>query len=220
MTRTHHWAALALGTTLLVAVAASIVPSAPPASAQSQADRICLGQGIGSSPAGYEYRLSQATRAPRVGQAGTGLLAGAHDSRSRATPARSTDWRRPRPTTGRVWSVKPMLAAWSSTATNHSTSTRSRPRNATGASHRSELDAEVSADGLVERAGTELSAIGDPKVALGARRKSNPASMTAASCAIGTPNTLNGPPPAKAKVAAESCHQRHAANRRSPSPPH
>jgi hypothetical protein len=68
MTRTHHWAGLALGSTLLVALAASIVPSTPPASAQSQAERICLGQSIGSTSAGYEYCLSQATRALEWGK--------------------------------------------------------------------------------------------------------------------------------------------------------
>lgn len=68
MTRSHHWAGIALGSTLLVAIAASIVPSTPPASAQSQAERICLGQGIGSTSAGYEYCLSQATRALEWGK--------------------------------------------------------------------------------------------------------------------------------------------------------
>ena len=68
MTRTHHWAGLALVSTLLVALAASIVPSTPPFSAQSRADRICLDQGIGSTSVGYEYCLAQATRALEWGR--------------------------------------------------------------------------------------------------------------------------------------------------------
>lgn len=85
MTRTHHWAALALGSTLLVAIAAAIIPSAAPASAQSQADRICLGQGIGSSSAGYEYCISQATRAlewgkPEIAYAMARMTADARDA--------------------------------------------------------------------------------------------------------------------------------------------
>ena len=54
MTRSHHWAGLALGSTLLVAIAVATIPSVPPASAQSQAER---------ASAGYEYCLSQTTRA-------------------------------------------------------------------------------------------------------------------------------------------------------------
>ncbi len=63
ITRSHHWAGLALGSTLLVAIAVATIPSVPPASAQSQAERICQGQGIERASAGYEYCLSQTTRA-------------------------------------------------------------------------------------------------------------------------------------------------------------
>lgn len=63
MTRSHHWAGLALGSTLLVAIAVAAIPSVPPASAQTQAQRICQGQGIEPASAGYEYCLSQTTRA-------------------------------------------------------------------------------------------------------------------------------------------------------------
>jgi hypothetical protein len=68
MTRSQLHAGLALGSTLLVAVAVSFVPAVPPASAQSEAERICERQGIGVSAAGYEHCLSQATRAVEWGE--------------------------------------------------------------------------------------------------------------------------------------------------------
>jgi hypothetical protein len=66
MTRSHHWAGLALGSTLLVAIAVAVIPSVPPASAQTQAQRICQGQGIEPASAGYEYCLSLEWNKPEL----------------------------------------------------------------------------------------------------------------------------------------------------------
>jgi hypothetical protein len=68
MTRSQLHAGLALGSTLLVAAVVALVPSVPPATAQSQAERVCEGQGIGANTAAYEYCLSQATRALEWGE--------------------------------------------------------------------------------------------------------------------------------------------------------
>ncbi len=68
MTRSQLHAGLAFGTTFLVAAVASLAPPVPPASAESQAERICRGQGVTSNMDGYEYCLSQATRALEWGE--------------------------------------------------------------------------------------------------------------------------------------------------------
>lgn len=68
MTRSQLHAGLAFGSALLVAGVAAFAPPIPPASAESQAERICRGQGITSVSAGYDYCLSQATRALEWGE--------------------------------------------------------------------------------------------------------------------------------------------------------
>ncbi len=68
MTRSQLHAGLAFGTSLIVAVVASLLPPVPPASAESRAERICRGQGVTSNMDGYEYCLSQATRALEWGE--------------------------------------------------------------------------------------------------------------------------------------------------------
>jgi len=68
MTRNQLNAGLALGSLVLVAGIVVIAPPVPPASAQSQAERICREQGITAKSEGYEYCLSQATRALEWGK--------------------------------------------------------------------------------------------------------------------------------------------------------
>lgn len=68
MTRNQLNAGFALGSTFLVAAIAAFAPPIPPASAQSQAERICREQGLKPSSEGYEYCLSQATRALEWGK--------------------------------------------------------------------------------------------------------------------------------------------------------
>jgi hypothetical protein len=63
MTNSRMHAAIALGGALIVGAFAAFVPPIPPASAQSQAQRICREQGVSPRSDGYEYCLSQATRA-------------------------------------------------------------------------------------------------------------------------------------------------------------
>ena len=68
MTRNQFNAGLALGSALLVAGIAAFAPPIPPASAQSHAERICREQGLKPTSEGYEYCLSQATRALEWGK--------------------------------------------------------------------------------------------------------------------------------------------------------
>ena len=68
MTRRQMHAGLALGSTFLIAAVAAFAPPIPPASAQSQAERICTSQNIRPNTDGYEYCLSQATRALEWGE--------------------------------------------------------------------------------------------------------------------------------------------------------
>lgn len=63
MTNSRVHAAIALGGVLIVGAFVAFVPPIPPASAESQAQRICREQGIAPRSDGYEYCLSQATRA-------------------------------------------------------------------------------------------------------------------------------------------------------------
>ncbi len=63
MTNSRVHAAIALGGALIVGAFVAFVPPIPPASAESQAQRICREQGISPRSDGYEYCLSQATRA-------------------------------------------------------------------------------------------------------------------------------------------------------------
>lgn len=68
MTRNQVNAGLALGSVFLMAGIVVFAPPVPPASAQSQAERICREQGITANMEGYEYCLSQATRAIEWGK--------------------------------------------------------------------------------------------------------------------------------------------------------
>jgi hypothetical protein len=68
MTRNQLHAGLALGSVFLAAAVVAFAPPVPPASAQSQAERICREQGIIATSEGYEYCLSQATRAIEWGK--------------------------------------------------------------------------------------------------------------------------------------------------------
>jgi len=70
MTNSRVHAAIALGGALIVGAFAAFVPPIPPASAESQAQRICREQGISPRSDGYEYCLSQATRALYWGEPG------------------------------------------------------------------------------------------------------------------------------------------------------
>jgi len=63
-------AAIALGSLLIVGGFVAFLPPVPPASAQSQAQRICREQGIRPDTEGYEFCLSQATRALEWGEPG------------------------------------------------------------------------------------------------------------------------------------------------------
>lgn len=63
-------AAIALGSVLIVGAFAAFLPPVPPASAQSQARRICREEGIRPSTDAYEFCLSQATRALEWGEPG------------------------------------------------------------------------------------------------------------------------------------------------------
>lgn len=68
MTRSQLHAGLALGSALLIAGVVAIAPPIPPASAQSQAERICRERGLKPTSEGYEYCMSQATRALEWGK--------------------------------------------------------------------------------------------------------------------------------------------------------
>jgi len=68
MTNSRVHAALAVGSVLFIGAFAAFVPPIPPASAQSQAQRICREQGVTPRSDGYEYCLSQATRALEWGE--------------------------------------------------------------------------------------------------------------------------------------------------------
>ena len=63
MTNSRVHAAIALGSAMIAVAFVAFVPPIPPASAQSQAQRICREQGVSPGSDGYEYCLSQATRA-------------------------------------------------------------------------------------------------------------------------------------------------------------
>jgi hypothetical protein len=63
MTNSHKFAAIALGSLLVVGALVAFLPPVPPASAQSQAQRMCREEGLKPKMDGYEYCLSQATRA-------------------------------------------------------------------------------------------------------------------------------------------------------------
>lgn len=68
MTNSRIHAAIALGSAMLVGAFVAFLPPVPPASAQSQAQRICREQGVTPKTEGYEYCLSQASRALAWGE--------------------------------------------------------------------------------------------------------------------------------------------------------
>jgi hypothetical protein len=68
VTNSQMHAAIALGTALMASVFIAFLPPVPPASAQSQAQRICREQGVKADSEAYEYCLSQATRALEWGE--------------------------------------------------------------------------------------------------------------------------------------------------------
>ena len=61
-------AGIALGSVLMAGALVAFLPPIAPASAQSQAQRICREQGVKPGMAAYEYCLSQATRALEWGE--------------------------------------------------------------------------------------------------------------------------------------------------------
>jgi hypothetical protein len=63
MTHSQTHAGLAIGASVLVGVFIAFLPPVPPASAQSQAQRICREEGVKPTTETYEYCLSQTTRA-------------------------------------------------------------------------------------------------------------------------------------------------------------
>lgn len=68
MTNSRIHAAIALGSVVVVGAFVAFLPPVPQASAQSQAERICREQGVQPQADGYEYCLSQATRAVEWGE--------------------------------------------------------------------------------------------------------------------------------------------------------
>lgn len=68
MTNSKIHAALAIGCLVAFGAFVAFLPPVPPASAQSQAERICREQGVKINTEGYEYCLSQATRAVEWGE--------------------------------------------------------------------------------------------------------------------------------------------------------
>ena len=68
MTNSQMHAGIALGSALIVGAFVAFLPPIPPASAQSQAQRICREQGVKPNTDAYEYCLSQTTRALEWGE--------------------------------------------------------------------------------------------------------------------------------------------------------
>jgi hypothetical protein len=68
VSRSQIHAGIALGTVAIAGVLIAFLPPVSPASAQSQAHRICREQGVKPGMAAYEYCLSQATRALEWGE--------------------------------------------------------------------------------------------------------------------------------------------------------
>src|SRR5215467_6316603 len=68
VTNSKIHAGIALGSVLVAGIFTAFLPPVAPASAQSQAQRICREQGVKPGMAAYEYCLSQATRALEWGE--------------------------------------------------------------------------------------------------------------------------------------------------------
>lgn len=85
MTNSQIHAGIALSSVLVAGVLVAFVPPVPPASAQSQAQRICREQGVRAGMEPYEYCLSQTTRAlewgePQMAYTFAQIAAEAHDA--------------------------------------------------------------------------------------------------------------------------------------------
>ena len=63
MTHSQTHAGIAIGATVLIGLVIAFLPPVPPASAQSQAQRICREEGVKPTTETYEYCLAQTTRA-------------------------------------------------------------------------------------------------------------------------------------------------------------
>jgi hypothetical protein len=68
VTNSQLHAGIALSSALVAGVLIAFLPPVAPASAQSQAQRICREQGVKPGMAAYEYCLSQTTRALEWGE--------------------------------------------------------------------------------------------------------------------------------------------------------
>jgi hypothetical protein len=68
VTNSQMHATVALGSTLIAGVLIAFLPPIAPASAQSQAERICREQGVKPASEAFEYCLSQTTRALEWGE--------------------------------------------------------------------------------------------------------------------------------------------------------
>jgi hypothetical protein len=68
MTHSQTHAGIAIGATVLIGAFIAFLPPIPPASAQSQAQRICREEGVKPVTETYEYCLSQTTRALEWGE--------------------------------------------------------------------------------------------------------------------------------------------------------
>lgn len=68
MTNSQRHATIALGGALVVGAFIAFLPPVPPASAQSQGQRICREEGVKPATETYEYCLSQTTRALEWGE--------------------------------------------------------------------------------------------------------------------------------------------------------
>lgn len=68
MTNSQTHAAIAIGTVVVIGAFIAFLPPVPPASAQSQGQRICREQGVKPTAETYEYCLSQTTRALEWGE--------------------------------------------------------------------------------------------------------------------------------------------------------
>ncbi len=86
MTNSRIHAAIALGSAMMVGAFVAFLPPVPPASAQSQAQRICREQGISPRCDGYEYCLSQATRALNGASRARAQFCPRHRRRARCLP--------------------------------------------------------------------------------------------------------------------------------------
>lgn len=74
VTNSRLHAAIALGGTLVMGAFVAFVPPVPPASAQSNAQRLCREQGVPPNAGAFEYCVGRATRALSAGEPATAHL--------------------------------------------------------------------------------------------------------------------------------------------------